>query len=107
MIAAIEAAQSKPSLCDLTGDRIACAILRKWARQPWETVHPLVLADRMEELGCSVWSVQIIRAYGADHLTAIGWRGMIYGRSRRAVQRRLLAWREALIANFGDFESVK
>jgi hypothetical protein len=93
-----------PLSCDLTGDRTACAILRQWARQPWESIHPAALLDRMEELGdCEQGKAQVRRleqqvlSKGPEH----------HKRTRTTYHRFLKLWKAVLIDHFGDFESQK
>jgi hypothetical protein len=92
-----------PLSCDLTGDKIACAILRAWARQPWEPVHRAALLDRMEELGKS----EDERGWAkGEPLPIVPGLFDDWPHATRTQRCRLLKqWRRILIEHFGDFES--
>jgi hypothetical protein len=92
-----------PLSCDLTGDRTACAILRQWARRPWESIHPAALLDRMEELGdCERGKAQV-RRLEQQVLPNGPWPH--HKRTRTSYHRWLKLWKAVLIDHFGDFES--
>jgi hypothetical protein len=91
-----------PLSCDLTGDRTACAILRQWARQPWEPIHRMVLLDRMEELGKSEEEMEWLRNFHAEMLKQEINKDKY---TRTALNRKLRVFRRELIRQFGDFES--
>jgi hypothetical protein len=93
----------KPLSADLTGDPLACAILRQWARQPWQEAHRAALVDRMLELGYGEREVCWSRMFVPGWLAGI--RTIFRNLPRRAVRRWLAPWRAKLIEQFGDFES--
>jgi hypothetical protein len=97
-----DAALQLPLSCDLTGDRTACAILRQWARQPWEPIHRGVLLDRMDELGKSEEEMEWLRNFHAEMLKQEMDKGKY---TRTALNRKLRVFRRELIRQFGDFES--
>jgi hypothetical protein len=90
-----------PLSCDLTGDKIACAILRAWARQPWEPVHRAALLDRMEELGGCPMGKAIVQRLDQQVLRDLSR----HKRTRTTYHRFLKLWKAVLIDHFGDFES--
>jgi hypothetical protein len=93
-----------PLSCDLTGDRLACAILRAWARQPWEPVHRAALLDRMEELGKSEEEKAWVSQLSAEALDF--FRDMRQNNTRTFLHKHLKAWRTTTLRyHFGDFES--
>jgi hypothetical protein len=92
----------KPLSCDLTADPLACAILRQWARQPWQEAHRAALIDRMLQLGCSETEVCWSRMFAPGWLASV--RVIFRDLPRRAVRRWLKPWRAKLIEQFGDFE---
>jgi hypothetical protein len=98
-----KATRPAPLSCDLITDPLACAILRAWARQPWQEAHRAALVDRMEETGRAAAETRWARQY--DDLHFFTWQGVCRRHRRRAVRRALLAWRGQLIEQFGDFES--
>lgn len=92
-----------PDLVDLTHDRIACAILRALARQPWQPAHLAALIDRMKELGYDEQAERL-----DDHCKACDWsndwRKGAREYPRRQTRRALRRMRQELVALFGDFE---
>jgi hypothetical protein len=99
---ALQAAKNRPLSCNLTGDRTACAILRQWARRPWEPIHRGVLLDRMDELGKSEKEMEWLRNFHAEMLKQEIDKGKF---TRTALNRKLRVFRRELIRQFGDFES--
>ncbi len=89
-----------PLLCDLTHDSVAVALLRTWARRPWDDLAP-ILADRMAELGFenqALWVRQNLITWKDSH-EVVNWRGW----TRQSKRCMIANWTGTLVNHFGDF----
>lgn len=95
-------APSGPTLCDLTGDKTACAILHALSRQPWKQENWNALIDRLHDLGYDLQADRIRNyAYWNPVVTNAHSQG-----PRRTVRRICHLFRAVLMTYFGDFETT-
>jgi hypothetical protein len=100
-----ERGRDVPLSCDLTGDPLACAILRAWARQPWQEAHRSALVDRMEETGRTATETRWARETANDGwFREIPWRWPKWNRTARRGATRV--WQRMLAEQFGDYENT-
>jgi hypothetical protein len=100
-----KATRPAPLSCDLSGDPLACAILRAWARQPWQKAHRAALVDRLEETGRAAAETRWAREIAND-----GWFRELpvpwpkWNRTARRDATRV--WQRMLAEQFGDYENT-
>jgi len=85
-----------PILCNLAADRDAAGLLRAWALRPDDNGLPLMLYDRMLELGHDQ------EAEHVRHFNSAPWQEVM---PCIGLSEYLVPWRENLKALFGDFDA--
>jgi hypothetical protein len=90
----------RPLSCDLTGDPLACAILRAWARQPWQEAHRVALVGRMYDIGCTDAEMR-----WAEEIANDGWFRQLpvpWPKWNRTARRHVTrVWGRMLMEQFG------
>lgn len=82
--------------CDLMGDESASNIIAYWGFHRFDTFVPLVLADRMDELGHEEIATKHLR----DERSPLRYRATIWKRGRPARRRANQHFRNLLHASF-------
>jgi hypothetical protein len=95
-----KATRRTPLSCDLTGDPLACAILRAWARQPWQEAHRVALVGRMYDIGCTDAEMR-----WAEEIANDGWFRQLpvpWPKWNRTARRHVTrVWGRMLMEQFG------